>query len=115
MEQEEIEREDPHRDLGYIPRDEIQKSVSEVQKAVNRLTQNRIDHRQKRFELLKQLDPTLIDEGQGTVSLTVFGRQIDFHLLSNTFYLHAKQKFGYGIEDQVKLIKEFLEKHEFSR
>jgi hypothetical protein len=115
MEYIEIEPNDAYRDLGYIPRNEIkqgleevQKQRGEIQKAVNRVSEIQDDRRGKNFELVKELDPTLIDEGQGTVSLTILGRVTDFHLPSNTFYSHAKQRFGYGIEQQVRIIQNFL-------
>lgn len=103
-----LEREDAYRDIGYLRKDEIKRDGLGLQQAINRVNERQVDHRQRNFELVKELDPELVDSGQGSVTMKIHGRQIDFHLPSNTFYLHAKQTFGYGIEEQVRKIQQFL-------
>lgn len=109
----EIEREDAHRDLGYLSKKEVtEDDTGEVRRALNaRVEREKIlntDWRQKNFTALQSLDPALVDEGQSMVVLTIRGRRIEFHLSSNTWFSYAKQQYGYGIEAQVEKIAKFL-------
>lgn len=104
----ENEREDAYRELGYLSKDEIPKTRIQVEASLKNINEKLVDRRLENFESVKELDPSLIDHGQGTVSLKILNRQIDFHLPSNTFYSHAKGEYGYGIPEQVKKIKAYL-------
>lgn len=103
----EIEREDPHRELGYVPKSELGE-VATVLKAISDSGKGPEDVRKMNMALLKELDPNLEDTGQSQVQMTIMGRHIDFHPSSGTYYSHAKRIFGYGIEKQVRIIQDFL-------
>jgi len=95
---------DVYRDLGYIPANELRspmENMSDIAKVLD-------DKRAKNISLMRELDPNLVDNGSGNVTITILGRKIDFHPASDTFYLHSTQSFGYGIEAQVRKIQEYL-------
>ena len=49
-----------------------------------------------------------IDMKDTTWTVTIKNRKIDFHLSSNTWYSHSKQKYGTGIQELCHQMKKHI-------
>ncbi len=106
---------DVYRELGYLPRQDLKDGeIGEVRKNLSRKNNfdalRGTDKRDLNFKILRELIPDLLDEGQSMVVVDILDRRIEFHPSSDTWYSHARREYGYGIENQVKKMKSFLER-----
>lgn len=100
---------DAHSDLGYLKKEELEEIKSSLNSQGRAESRFSLNWREHNMKVLQSLEPTLLDEGQTKVTLSILNRKVEFHLSSNTWFSHAKNQYGYGIERQVNQIKTYLE------